>query len=137
LPFKAAARAGRDPGIIVGMAGPELTKTVEGMALRCLLVGLDDAQASICAASLMPIQMVRVGEPKEACSRISTVLPIMVVATRKLGEASLAELREFAETCACEVYVMDDPPPSDVTERLHEVLRRADKRRASRDRRDD
>jgi hypothetical protein len=47
------------------------------------------------------------------------------------------ELREFAETCAAEVYVMDDPPPSDAMDRLHEVLRRADKRRASRDRRDD
>lgn len=114
-----------------------MTKTVEGLALRCLLVGLDDAQASICAASLMPIQMVRVEGAKEACARISTVLPIMVVASRKLGDPLLAEIREFAETCASEVYVMDDPPPTDAMERLHEVLRRADKRRASRDRRDD
>ena len=85
----------------------------------------------------MPIAMVRVEGVKEACARISTVLPIMVVAGRKLGENSLGELREFAETCAAEVYVMDDPPPSDAMERLHETLRRADKRRASRDRRDD
>ena len=120
-----------------GMAGPEMTKTVEGLALRCLLVGLDDTQAAICATSLMPIAMVRVEGVKEACARISTVLPIMVVAGRKLGENSLGELREFAETCAAEVYVMDDPPPSDAMERLHETLRRADKRRASRDRRDD
>lgn len=114
-----------------------MTKTVEGIALRCLLVGVDDAQAAICAASLMPIQMVRVQDVKEACARISTVLPIMVVASRDLGDAHLGELREFAETCAAEVYVMDDPAPSDAMARLHEVLRRADKRRASRDRRDD
>ena len=119
------------------MARSEMSKTVEGMALRCLLVGLDDMQASVCAASLIPIQMVRVEGVKEACARISTVLPIMVVVARKLGDAHLGELREFAETCAAEVYIMDDPPPSDARERLHEVLRRADKRRASRDRRDD
>jgi hypothetical protein len=119
------------------MVRPEMTKTVEGIALRCLLVGLDDGQAAICAASLIPIQMVRVEGVKEACARISTVLPIMVVAGRHLGDALLGELRQFAETCAAEDYVMDDPPPSDATDRLHEVLRRADKRRASRDRRDD
>lgn len=114
-----------------------MTKTIEGVALRCLLVGLDDSQATICAKCLMPIQMVRVEGVKEACARMSTVLPIMVVAARNLGESLLVELREFAETCASEVYVMEDPAPSDVTARLHEVLRRADKRRASRDRRDD
>lgn len=123
--------------MLVEMARSEMTKTVEGVALRCLLVGLDDAQAAICARSLMPIQMVQVEGTKEACARMSTVLPIMVVASEKLGDAMLAELREFAETCAAEVYVMDDPPPSDVTSQLHDVLRRADKRRASRDRRDD
>jgi len=119
------------------MAGPEMTRTVEGIALRCLLVGLDDTQAAHCSAALMPIAMVRVADVKEACARMSTVLPIMVVAARKLGDPALAEIREFAETCAAEVYVMDDPPPSDAMERLHEVLRRADRRRASRDRRDD
>jgi hypothetical protein len=119
------------------MAGPPLNKTVEGFALRCLLVGLNDLQAATCAAALMPIAMVRVDGVKEACARISTVLPIMVVAGRHLGDSLLSELREFAETCAAEVYVMDDPPPADATERMHEYLRRADKRRASRDRRDD
>ena len=119
------------------MSGPELSKTVEGFALRCLLVGLDEAQAAICAASLMPITMVRVAGVKEACARISTVLPIMVVASRKLGDPLLSELREFAETCAAEVVVMEEPPRSDAVARLHEALRRADKRRASRDRRDD
>lgn len=119
------------------MTRPELTKTVEGFALRCLLVGLNDEQAAVCASSLVPIQMVRVDGVKEACARISTVLPIMVVASRKLGDPPLDELREFAETCAAEVYVMEDPPRADATARMHEVLRRADKRRASGDRRDD
>lgn len=122
---------------MVAMAGPEMTKTVEGIALRCMLVGLDDTQAATCAAALMPIQMVRVDGAKEACARISTVLPIMVVCGRKMGDGPLAEICEFAETCAAEVYVMDDPPPSDAVDRLHDVLRRADKRRASRNRRDD
>jgi hypothetical protein len=119
------------------MAGPELTKTMEGFALRCLLVGLSDAQATKATNALMPIQMVRVDGVKEACARISTILPIMVVASRNLGDSLLLELREFAETCAAEVYVMEDPPLPDATARLHEVLRRADKRRASRDRRED
>lgn len=119
------------------MARSEMTKTVEGVALRCLLVGLNDGQAAKCTSALMPITMVRVEGVKEACARMSTVLPIMVVAASKLGDSLLAELREFAETCAAEVYVMEDPPRDDATARLHEVLRRADKRRASRDRRDD
>lgn len=123
--------------MLAGMAGPELIKTVEGFAIRCLLVGLNDRQAGQCAAALMPIQMVRVDGVKEACMRMSTVLPIMVVASKKLGDALLDELREYSETCAAEVYVMDDPPPGDTMARLHEVLRRADRRRASRDRRDD
>ena len=119
------------------MARSEMTKTVEAVALRCLLVGLNDNQAAKCTSALVPIQMVRVEDVKEACARMSTVLPILVVADTKVSDSQLVELREFAETCAAEVYVMEDPPRDDATARLHEVLRRADKRRASRDRRDD
>lgn len=115
-------------GIIVGMAG-ELGKTMEHMTLRCMLVGVDEQQAGICAAALVPISMVRFAGAKEACARMSTVLPLMVVASRALGEAPLAELRDQAQACAAEMVVIDEPTPPDVVERLHDALRRADRRR--------
>lgn len=115
--------------IIVGMGG-ELSKTLEGSTkLRCMLVGLDERLAGICAAALMPIAMVRVAGAKEACARMSTVLPLMVVASRSLGDPLLAELRDQAQTCASELVVIEEPTPPDVVQRLHDTLRRADRRR--------
>jgi hypothetical protein len=115
-----------------------MMKTMEGMALpRCLLVGLRDEEVSICAAALTPIKLVKVDGVKEACARMSTVLPLMVVASAKFDGTLLDELRDVAETCAAEVFVLDDPAPDDAIERLFDTLRRADRRRSSPMRRED
>jgi hypothetical protein len=114
-----------------------MAKTVQGLtSLRCMLVGVSEAQAAVCASALIPIEMVRAAGVKEACASMSTVLPVMVVAARSVGEAGVAEVSDLAETCAAEVYVIDDPAPPDVVKQLHETLRRADKRRLRADRRD-
>ena len=115
-----------------------MAKTMErGMSLRCMLVGLGDAQAATCASALMPIMMVRFAGATEASASMSTVLPLMVVAARSLGDASLAELADIAETCAAELFVLEDPSPPDVVQRLHDTLRRADNRRSGASSRDD
>lgn len=107
----------------------EAAKTLEHLTLRCMLVGLDEQQAGICAAALVPMSMVRFTAADEACARMSTVLPLMVVASRALGDSPLAELRDVADTCAAEMLVIEEPTPADVVAKLHDTLRRADRRR--------
>lgn len=121
------------------MAGDLTKKTMEGMTnLRCMLVGLGDEQADLCSTALVPISMVRVDGVKEACARMSTVLPLMVVASSGLGSALLAELGDVAQTCAAEILVVDGGTRGRaLIDRLHETLRRADLRRMRADRRDD
>ena len=121
------------------MGGGNLgNKTIEGVnTLRCMLVGVNEELAGVCAAALIPITMVRVARADEACQTMSTILPLMVVASRSVGEAAIAELRDLAQTCASELLVVDDPFPDDVVARLHDTLRKADRRRMRAGRRDD
>ena len=115
----------------------ELKKTMQGVtSLRCMLVGVSEPHAAVCASALIPFEMIPAAGAKEACATMSTVLPVIVVVARSIGEGAVAEVCDLAETCAAEVYVLDEPPPQDVVKQLHETLRRADKRRLRADRRD-
>ena len=119
------------------MRGPLGATISSQTTLRCLLVGVTDAQAKVCERALLPIQMVRALETKEACAQMSTVLPLMVIAARAIGEDGLAEVRDLATTCAAEFVVIEDPIQQDIVARLHEALRRSDKRRMNTNRRTD
>ena len=105
-------------------------KTLDGFtALRCMFVGLTDGNASRCAAALTPIQTVRIDGVKEACARMSSVLPLIVVVAKRFGEPLLGELHDVANSCAAEVIEIDDEPPGDLDKQITAALRRADRRR--------
>jgi hypothetical protein len=124
--------SGRERAIMFTMAGRLGKKTIDGITTaRCMLVGVNDKQAAACAAALVPFMTVKVADADEACARMSTELPLLVVAARTIGEAGLSEIGDLATTCASELVVIDDPVPSDMAQRLYEALRRSDRRRTS------
>ena len=106
-------------------------KTLDGLTtLQCLFVGLTDENASRCAAALRPIKAVRIEGIKEACARMSSVLPLVVVVAKRFGDPLLGELLDVANSCAAEVIEVEDEPPEDLEKQLTEALRRADRRRS-------
>lgn len=100
---------------------------------RCLLVGLDEATARACKDAVRPLEAVIVADIKEACARISEVLPLVVALPEGGPQAGMPELLELAGACGAEVIAI--AVPLDVEElgaQILDALRRGEGRRIAR-----
>jgi hypothetical protein len=108
-----------------------LRKTVDGsVSYRCLCVSLDDALASACAAAIVPVEVVRASSVGDACARMSTVLPLIVVVEETMSADDRRTLAEYASACAAEtVAIARDAKGAELTRLLLDALRTAELKR--------
>ena len=101
------------------------------MVFRCMIVGMDDASAGICKVAIRPLEGVVVPDYREACKRMSEVLPLIVVLPEDAPKNELPELVELAGACGAEVLSVARPPDSAALGRqILEALRKGEARRA-------
>jgi hypothetical protein len=109
-------------------------KTIDfGTVYRCMLVGLDDETARACKAAVRPLEAVNVEDTREACARMSEVLPLVVARIDSAEERETAEMQELLELAgACGAEVVTIVLPLDVKVlggQILEALRKGEKRR--------
>jgi hypothetical protein len=109
-------------------------KTVDFRTVyRCLLVGLDDATARACKDAVRPLEAVIVADLREACAKISEVLPLVVAVPDGGPQTGMPELLELAGACGAEVISIT--LPLDVQAlggQILDALRRGEGRRIAR-----
>lgn len=76
---------------------------------RCMLIGMDDATFGDCKRSVAPLEAIRVDTAREACKRMSEVLPLVVVVTDAAAASDVAEVTELARACGAEVITVAQP----------------------------
>jgi hypothetical protein len=100
---------------------------------RCMLVGMDDATFGLCRLSVSPLEAIRVNTAREACQRMSEVLPLVVVLTEDAAPSEVAEVRELARACGAEVITVALPVDRSAFGRLVlDALQKGEARRVPR-----
>ena len=75
--------------------------------LRCMVVGLTAEQEEACRRALVPVEIVRSGDVRQACASMSTVLPLIVVVDEGLSDSDRSTLVEFTTACGAEIVTLD------------------------------
>jgi len=100
---------------------------------RCLLVGLDDATARACKNAVRPLEAVVVADIKQACAKISEVLPLVVALPEGGPQAGMPELLDLAGACGAEVIAIAVPlDVQTLGSQILDALRRGEDRRVAR-----
>src|SRR4051794_33110396 len=113
------------------MANSVGAETFPGVPIfRCLAVGLTAEQEAGCRDAIAPIDVVRAADVDEACTAMSTVLPLVVVFPEELTAERHTELADFATACGAElVRFADTLGAKPFGTRLLDALRVAELRR--------
>lgn len=74
-----------------------------------MLVGMSDTTFGACKLSVSPLEAIRVNTAREACARMSEVLPLVVVLTDDAAPGDVAEVSELARACGAEVITVTQP----------------------------
>ena len=109
-------------------------KTVDFRTVyRCLLVGLDETTARACKNAVRPLEAVIVADVKEACAKISEVLPLVVAVPDGGPQGGMPELLELAEACGAELITITLPlEVQALGGQILDALRRGEGRRMER-----
>lgn len=107
--------------------------TLDGSTMfRCMIVGLDEATAKECAQSVRPLVAIRITDPAEACTKMSEVLPLIVILPETLAVPG-SELVDLAGACGAELVAIGPTFDRSVLgKKLLESIRRAEDRRVAR-----
>jgi hypothetical protein len=98
-----------------------------------MLVGLDDASSRTCAQAIMPLDAVKMRDVREACTKLSEILPLIVVVPEDSPPAGMPELTELATACGAEVLAVARPVHGPTLGlRILEALQKAESRRIPR-----
>ena len=98
-----------------------------------MLVGLDETSARACAAAIVPLDAVKMRDAKEACAKLSEILPLIVVVAEDAPEAGMPELVEIAGACGAEVVRVARPVDgASLGLKILEALHKAESRRVPR-----
>ncbi len=82
--------------------------TIDGVTnLRCMTVGLTPEQEAACRAAIMPVPVVRLQTVAEACSSMSTVLPLVVIVDEEISQKDRDALAEFTTACGAELVTLE------------------------------
>lgn len=112
-------------------------ETIDGSATyHCLAVGLTDEQAQACAMAILPVKVIRSDDVMDACSRMSTVLPLIVLVDESMSAAEERTLAEYASACGAEIVGVPASiersalvPGGPLARRFLDALRTAEMRR--------
>jgi hypothetical protein len=74
-----------------------------------MLIGMDDTTFGACRLSVSPLEAIRVNTARDACARMSEVLPLVVVLTDDAAQNEVAEVTELARACGAEVITVARP----------------------------
>lgn len=98
-----------------------------------MLVGLDDASVGICKGAIRPLEAVVATDVRDACKRMSEVLPLIVVLPDDGPHGELGELTDLAGACGAEMISVARPPDATALGRqILEALRKGEARRVGR-----
>jgi len=104
-----------------------------GNVYRGMLVGFDDASARTCTRSMAPLQPVRARDMREACAKMSEVLPLIVLLSEDAAATGTSELADLAGACGAEVITLALPVDgATLGPRILEALRKSEARRVPR-----
>jgi hypothetical protein len=105
------------------------SRTIDGaVVLRCMVVGLTAEQEQACRRAIVPVEVVRSPDVREACASMSTVLPLLVIVDEEISDADRSALSEFTTACGAEIVTVERTPAG-VAARLLDALRIAERRR--------
>ncbi|HEY8429780.1 MAG TPA: hypothetical protein VIL20_15455 [Sandaracinaceae bacterium] len=80
------------------------TRTMDGASfLRCMVVALSPEQEEACRRAILPVEIIRAEDVRQACASMSTVLPLVVVVDEGISDADRASLSEMATACGAEI----------------------------------
>lgn len=100
---------------------------------RCMLVGLDDASNRACTLAVTPLDAVKMRDVREACAKLSEILPLIVVVADDAPPTGIPELKELAGACGAEVLAVARPVHGPTLGlRILEALQKAESRRIPR-----
>ncbi|MBX3230954.1 MAG: hypothetical protein KIT84_36455 [Labilithrix sp.] len=107
------------------------SRTMDGAAvLRCLSVGLSADQLTAVRRAIVPVEVVPFATAAEACTAMSTVLPLVVVVDDATTEADRTALSDVAIACGAELFDVEPAPEGkEFSLRLLDALTRAERRR--------
>jgi hypothetical protein len=107
------------------------SRTIDGAAmLRCMVVGLTPEQEEACRRAIVPVEIVRSGDVRQACASMSTVLPLVVVVDEGISDADRQALSEMSTACGAEIVVIEHTPTAKgYATQLLDALRVAERRR--------
>jgi hypothetical protein len=97
-----------------------------------MVVGLSPEQTEACRRALVPVETIPVPSVREACSSMSTVLPLIVIVDeRGITDAERTALGDMATACGAEIVVFDEgmAVSKSFTSKLLDALRVAERRR--------
>lgn len=98
-----------------------------------MLVALDDASARACKHAVSPLDAVVVKDVREACAKMSEILPLIVVYADAAPPAEMAEVVDLAGACGAEVLTVATPVDGKLLGgRILEALQKAERRRVPR-----
>jgi HrpA-like RNA helicase len=96
-----------------------------------MLVAFDEPSARACTHAVRPLDAIRFTDVREACTKLSEVLPLIVLHPEH-AEAS-TELTELAGACGAEVISVALPVDTDgLGRRILDALHKAEARRVLR-----
>lgn len=95
-----------------------------------MTVALSDEQAEACRRAIVPVEIVKTADVREACTKMSTVLPLVVVVDESISDADHATLSEMAMACGAEIVTaFHAETPKLFAAKLLDALRVAERRR--------
>ena len=107
------------------------SRTIDGAhSLRCMIVGLSPEQEDACRKAIVPVEVVKKPDVREACASMSTVLPLIVVVDEDISDADRSTLADMALACGAEVVMAAHTPAREqFSALLLDALRVAERRR--------
>jgi hypothetical protein len=111
-----------------------MKQTLDGRTrYRCMLVGLDDASMRTCTQAVAPLDAVKMRDVREACAKLSEILPLIVVVPEDAPPAGMPELVDLAGACGAELLTVARPVDGPTLGlRILEALHKAESRRVPR-----
>lgn len=105
--------------------------TIDGVPnLHCMVVAVSAEQEDACREAIVPVPVVRAASVRDACTSMSTVLPLAVVVDEGISDADRDALTEFTTACGAEIVTIERTPVASVlAKRLFDAIIVAERRR--------
>jgi hypothetical protein len=97
--------------------------------LRCMAVALPPEQEEACRKAILPVEVVHCNDVRQACSSMSTVLPLVVVVDEAMSDGDRSTISDMATACGAEIVAMGHVLDKGFAAKLLDAVRIAERRR--------